>query len=91
MGEIHLHVTKERLDELLLDEVIALEEPQAATARQLRDAVARFVVNGDGAYLPAAEAKRALGHVTQAKFVEIAHDLFAQVRGLAVNPTKPDA
>jgi hypothetical protein len=89
MSEIHLHVTKERLDELLLDEVIALEEPQAASARQLRDAVARFVVDEKGAYLPAAEARRALGHVTQARFVEIAHDLFAQVRGLAVNPTKP--
>jgi hypothetical protein len=89
VGEIHLHVTKERLDELLLDEVIALEEPQAASARQLRDAVARLMVNGDGAYLPAAEARRALGHVTQARFVEIAHDLFRQVRGLAVNPTKP--
>lgn len=89
MSEIHLHVTAERMDELLMGEVIALEEPGSASARQLRDAVARFVVGEDGTYLPMLKARQALERVTRAEFVKIAHDVFAQIRELAVNPSKP--
>ena len=89
MAEIHLHVTMAQLDELMVDEVIALEEPGDVPLRQLRDVLARFVVAEDGQPVSLAEAKAMLGHVkARSEFIEIARQVFALVRGVAANPTK---
>jgi len=88
MDFIRLHVTAAQLDELTVDECIALEEPGNVPLRQLRDVLAKFVVGEDGQPASLDEARAMLGRIkARSEFVEKAKLVFALVRGVAANPT----
>lgn len=84
MSQVRLHITAERLDELTLDDWIGLEAMKFA---QLRDALAKFVVNGDGSYLPEAEARAVLGRLRTSEVREVIRQFRERVNALAINPT----
>jgi hypothetical protein len=89
MAEIRLHVTQERLDELTVDDVITLTEASDGnvTVRELRDLVARFLVDANGAYLSDARARKALGTLKPSEFKMRLREFFGMVRALTINPT----
>jgi hypothetical protein len=74
--QIHLKVDLERLT---LDDVIALEEGQLKTS-QMRDLLARFVVDSGGNYLPEAEAQKQLGRLNVAQVKQVAEAFAEQLR-----------
>jgi len=88
--EIRLHVTQKRLDELSVDDQIALEEwsDDSASTRQRRDLVARFVVDDKKDYLPEARARKLIGRLTTDEFAVVIREFMQKFSDMAVNPTK---
>ena len=77
---IRLHVTQERYERMTLNDLIALEEMAAGKfrARDLRDILARFVVDGTG-YMPEDEAQALIGGLTLSELPTVAEQFVQAV------------
>lgn len=87
--EIRIHVTNERLDELTVHEMVAVENvgEGIVSMKALRGIIAKFVLNGDGSYLPEDEALKLVDEIKRPQFLVVTREFFAKVNDLAVNPT----
>ncbi len=89
MVEIRINVTAERLDMLTVDEMVAVENVGVGivSIKDLRGIIAKFVVNGDGAWMPEDEALKVIGKILRPQFLDVAREFFAGVNRTAINPT----
>lgn len=88
MTDINIKVDQQVLsDTTTVDEVIGLQEGDIKTAKMV---LGRFVLNGNGEYLPPEEGQAAVGALTITQLVE-ASKQFAQLAEGAAVPLASDA
>lgn len=91
MAALRLHIDGDRAGDLLtLDQQIALQEVGRSNGRlrllDLRDALAHFIVDEAGKYLPYEEAVTYLGGLTGAELREVAESVNKALEEDAVPP-----
>lgn len=89
MTEIHIHLTKERLNLITWGDLVSLEEAEenGKANRAVRDIAAKFVTNGQGEYLPTDEAIAQLNKLSMSQMIEVTRQLLAGINDYAANPT----
>lgn len=89
MTDIHIRLTKERLNLVTWGDLISLEEAQenGKANRAVRDIAAKFVANGQGDYLPTEEAIAQLNQLPMGQMVEVTRQLLAAINDYSANPT----
>lgn len=85
MAEITLKVDRERINELTLDTLIALEEG-TMPARAIRDLMAKFMVDDDGEWMPEDEALQIIGRSKVSHLAPILTDFADRLKEAAVPP-----
>lgn len=85
MSVITIQVDRERMAELELDTVIALEEG-TLPARATRDLLATFMVDAQGKYVDRETARRIIGKTRVTDLADVLTDFAKQLMGAAVPP-----
>jgi hypothetical protein len=91
--QLHFTVTPERIraEKLTVGELVMLEDHEEASAKSIRDMVARFMSDEQGNKLAVKEAKRVLNRLMPGELVEAFEVLGKQLTDSSVPPDSASA